>query len=188
MQPRQYSMVWMAWCINTSAVSNTCRKHSFLIYTRTTTHIWPPYHQLVDFSYRYILFFFYLLASRSFVQFPLTGVNVAVVSHQRTSVFLLELKKTRNLSNPQLTGELGSVDIKLGLTTWKCLFLNVKYLHMGFPSRRTGTEHTATTTRTFCTIPYNHGHKPLLKAWFIFHLVHLKGVDKWNNLSRNAFC
>lgn len=91
--------------------------------------------------------------------------------------------------NPQLTGAWGSVDVKLGLTTWKCLFLNVKYLHMGFPNRRTGTEHRATTTRTFCTILYNHGHNQLLKAWFIFPLVHLKGVDKWNDvLSRNAFC
>lgn len=27
MQPKQYSMVWMAWCINTSAASNSCRRH-----------------------------------------------------------------------------------------------------------------------------------------------------------------
>lgn len=98
-------------------------------------------------------------------------------------------RKPEISQNPQLTEELGSVDVKLRLTTWKCLFLNVKYLHMGFPNRRTGTEHTATTTRTFCTILCNRGHKQLLKAWFIFPLVHLKGVDKWNNvLSRNAFC
>lgn len=40
------------------------------------------------------------------------------------------------------------------LTISRRLLLNVMYSHMGFPSRRTGTAHSASTTRTFCTTSY----------------------------------
>ena len=40
------------------------------------------------------------------------------------------------------------------LTTWRRLLLNERYSLVGFPSRRMGTEQTASTTRTFCTTDY----------------------------------
>lgn len=93
MQPRQYSMVWMAWCINTSAVSNTCNKHSFIVYTRTTIANLRPH----EWSKRRLPFS-YLFSFSLFLHLPMTGVDVPVLSHQWMSVFFLASQKTRNIS------------------------------------------------------------------------------------------
>lgn len=46
------------------------------------------------------------------------------------------------------------IQVKRRLTWMLRLLRNDTYWQIGVPSRRTGTEHTATTTRTFCTILY----------------------------------
>lgn len=155
MQPKQYSMVWMAWCINTSAASNTYRQIKEQLKRLHKNHKSPFTNSFLWITL--LKFLPYLLFSRSSLHLPLTSVDGDVVGHQRTSVFLLMLQRIRNVSENMPTVKKDKkvkVSATLTLTAWRLLFLNVIYLYMGFPSRRTGTEHRASTTRIFCTIVY----------------------------------
>lgn len=149
MQPRQYSMVWMAWCINTSAVSNTCNKHSFIIYTRTTIVTLQP-HELSNAGFLFLTSSASACSSTSpwrVLMFPSSVTSGCLSSswhHREPEIY----QKTH-----QIVGR-GSVQRNYKLTTWYRLYLNVTYWHMGFPNSRNGTEHSASTTRTFCTTTY----------------------------------
>lgn len=109
MQPRQYSMVWMAWCINTSAVSNTCQVAQFHIYTGTTKpHVWPQWliqSQTLTFS----------TSSSSAVPSSTSPWRVLILPSSVISGRLPSSwhhRKPEIRQNPEPTGGQGWVDIK----------------------------------------------------------------------------